>query len=232
MKRANKILAACTLSIGVGAGAMLFSPTGKDAASNVVLASVDWVNSIVTPINTKVTTLETKVSTLQSQVTSLQQQINNLKTGSGSMTTNPAVIPSTVYVSKSSAYIRSGATTNYKILATKTKGTALKVIDSFTSAAGLWYRTPVSSTVNGWIYSGDVSTTKVVYTPTSVVTTGVVNIRRGASTSYALVETIQKAGITLKYVTSFTNSNGEVWYNVITPSGKKGWMTANLGEVK
>lgn len=243
MKRYKKIVAACSLTIGMGAGAVLFSPTGKDAASNVVLASVDWVNSIVNPINSRVTTLESKVTSLQATVNSLQAEVDSLKAsngnGSGGTTSptpapappaNPS-LPSVVYVSKASAAIHSGATNSYTVIATKSKGSALTVIDSFTGAAGLWYRVSLSSTVKGWIYSGDVSTTKVAVTnPTQVVTTGVVNLRKGATTDYPVVETIQK-GVTLKYISKFVNNAGETWYNVQSPAGNKGWISSNLGEV-
>lgn len=152
MNRSKKILTACSLSIGIAAGALFFSPTGKEAASNVVLASVDWVNSIVNPINTKVTTLETKVSTLEGKINTLQQQIDSLKAA------KPA--------------------------------------------------------------------------PTQVVTKGIVNIRKGASTSnYPVVIQVQK-GVTLKYISSFKNSLGETWYNVEASNGKRGWMLSSLGEVR
>lgn len=244
MKRSKKILAACSLTIGIGAGAIIFTPAGINAANNVVLASVDWVNSVINPINTKVSTLESKVAALEAKVTAQQQEINSLKGQVGS--TSPGTpstpetpttpekpgLPSVVYVNKSSANIRSGASSSYKVVATKAQGSSLNVIDSFTGAQGLWYRVSVTSSLKGWVFSGDISTTKpTVTTPTKVVTIGEVNLRKGASTGYAIVELIPK-GITLKYIQTFTNSKGEVWVNVEAASGNKGWITASLGEVK
>jgi uncharacterized protein YgiM (DUF1202 family) len=229
MKRSKKIIAACSLTVGIGVGAILFTPNGINASSNVVLASVDWVDSVVNPINTKVSTLTTNVTSLEGKINTLQQQINNLN---GGTTPESPGIPSVVYVSKSSAAVHSGASTTYKLVATKSIGTSLPVIDSFSGSTGLWYRVSLSSTVKGWIYSGDISTTKVTVTnPTKVVTFGVVNLRKGASTGYAIVETVQK-GVSLKYIQTFTNSAGEIWYNVESSSGKRGWISSSFGEVR
>lgn len=238
MNRSKKLLAVCSLTIGIGAGAIIFTPSGKDAASNVVLASVDWVNSVVNPINTKVTTLETKVTSLEGKINTLQQQINNLNSGSTPTIPTTPTTPespgnrSVIYVSKSSAVVRSGASPKYTVVATKSNGTSLTVIDSFSGSTGLWYRVSLSSTVKGWIFSGDISTTKIVVSPpTKVVTLGVVNLRQGASTAFTVVETVQK-GVSLKYIQAFTNSAKETWYNVESSSGKRGWIASSLGEVK
>lgn len=228
MKNSKKVIAGLSLAIGIGAGAVIFTPSAINASSNVVLASVDWVTAQINPVSSKVSTLETKINSLQITVNEQQKVIDSLKAGNSNTAT-----PSAVYVSKSSAYIYSGASTSgYKLVATKYQGNSLTVIDTFTGPTGLWYRVSISSTVKGWIYSGDVSTTKVSGSSAStVVTFGEVNLRRGASTGYAIVDTIPK-GTSLKYLQSFTNSLGETWYNVETTSGKRGWMISTLGEVK
>jgi uncharacterized protein YgiM (DUF1202 family) len=242
MNRSKKFIAACSLTIGIGAGAVISTPKGINAASNVVLASVDWVNAKINPINTKVTSLESKIASLEGKINSQQQEINNLKAGNGTSTpttpTTPTIpenagIPSVVYVNKSSANVYSGASTDYKVVGAKFKGDSLTVIDSFNSSStGTWYRVSLSSTVKGWINSGNVSTSKVAAeTPSKVVTTGVVNVRKGASTVYPSIETVQK-GISLKFIQTFTNSQGQTWYNVETSSGKRGWISSSLGEVK
>ena len=250
MNRPKKIIAATALTMGIGAGAIIFTPIGSNAANNVVLASVDWVNTKINPLNTRVSALESKISSLEEKLTAQQQQITSLKAGNGSTTpstpTTPASpstpttpttpekpgLPSEVYVNVSSAKVHSGASTAYKVLATMSKGDSLTVIDTFTAATGLWYRVSLSSTVKGWINSSNVSTTEVTVTnPTSVVTTGTVNIRKGASIDYPIVDTIQM-GLSLKYIQSFTNTLGQTWYNVETSSGKRGWISSSLGEVK
>ncbi|EIJ80500.1 hypothetical protein PB1_09072 [Bacillus methanolicus PB1] len=227
MSRIKKIVAAGALTLGIGAGAYMFTPKGMDAASNVVLASVEWVTSQINPMKTKIADLESKVA-------SQQQEINNLKTQISKIGNPPAngQLPSTVYTVKSSVTIHSGAAKNYKVIATKPAGSALKVIGSFHASTGLWYRVEISSTVKGWVFSGDVSTSKPSASgPTQVIATGDVQLRRGASTSYSTIQLIKK-GTTLKYIQTFVNAKGETWYNVETSSGVKGWIFGGLGEVR
>src|SRR5690606_12969575 len=105
-----------------------------------------------------------------------------------------------------------------------------KVIDQHKSGNDLWYRVVLGTNSYGWIYSGDVSTTQVKQ-PTSVVTKVATPIRRGATTSYGIYETVKK-GTTLKYISTFTNAAGETWYNVETSKGTRGWMLGTHGEVR
>lgn len=230
MKKSKKLVAGLSLTIGIGAGAVMFTPSAMHATSNVVLASVDWVKTQIDPINTKVSSLDAKITSLQATITEQQKEIDSLKAGSG--TTTPTT-PTVVYVNKSSVRIYSGASTSYKVIATKYSGNSLSVIDTFKASTGLWYRVSISSTIKGWVYSGDVSTTKAssATSATTVVTLGEVNLRKGASTGYAIIDLIPK-GTTLQYIQSFTNSLGESWYNVKTSSGISGWMISTLGEVK
>ncbi|AIE61370.1 SH3 domain-containing protein [Bacillus methanolicus] len=231
MNRTKKIVVAGALALGIGAGAYMFTPKGINAASNVVLASVDWVTSQINPMKTKIADLESKVASQQQEINNLKAQLSQI----GNPTTPPAngQLPSTVYTIKSSVTIHSGAARSYKVVATKPAGSALKVIDSFNNpSTGLWYRVEISSTVKGWVFSGDVSTSKPSASgPTQVITTGDVQLRRGASDSYSTIQLIPK-GTTLKYIQTFVNAKGETWYNVETSSGVKGWILGSLGEVR
>jgi uncharacterized protein YgiM (DUF1202 family) len=242
MNRYKKVFVAGALTVGIGAGAVLFTPAGMNANTNVVLASVDWVNSKLNPVNTKLTSLQSQINALETKNTAQQKEIDSLKAQIDSKTppttTNPAPstnLPSYVYTTKSTVKIHSGALRTYKVVATKSKGASLKVVSSFKSTSGLWYRVKVTSTVYGWIYSGDVSTTKSTASsttsPTKVITTANVNLRKGATVAYDKIATISK-GTTLKYIQSFKNSNGDTWYNVQTSSGLKGWMVGSFGQVK
>jgi uncharacterized protein YgiM (DUF1202 family) len=231
MKKYKKLIVAGALTVGIGAGAVIFTPSGMNASSNVVLASVDWVNSKLNPVNSKISTLESKLNSQQATITKLQQEINKLKGSNDSVATpSNSGTPSIVYVSKSSIKVHSGATRSYKVVATKSKGTSLKVIDSFKSSSGVWYRVSLSTTLKGWVYSGDVSTKKTSQ-PTKVVIKENVNLRKGATTGYPSVQLLSK-GTTLKYISSFKNNKGETWYNVETSSGKRGWIKSTYGEVK
>ncbi|MDW2876630.1 SH3 domain-containing protein [Bacillus infantis] len=235
MKHTKKIIAAGALTIGIGTGAAFSSPKGIDAASNVVLASVDWVTSQLNPVKSKVSELETKLNAQQQEINALKAQL--AQTGTP-VTPPPATqppasgLPSAVYANKSSVNIHSGATRDYKIIAVKTSGSSLKVIDSFTSSSGLWYRVELSASVKGWVHSSDVSTQKPSSSvPSQVVTTGEVNLRKGATTSYSVIQLLPK-GAVVNYISAFTNAKGEKWYNVETSAGVKGWIIATHGEVR
>lgn len=237
MYKSKKFIVAGSISIGIGLGALLFTPQGMNAASNVVLASVDWVNSQINPINTKVSSLEAKINSQQKEIENLKIQLAKGNTPSPPQTTQPNPgsneESTTYFTNKNAVKVHSGATRDYKVVSTLSKNISLKVIDTFKSSTGLWYRVELSSTLKGWIHSEDVSTTKSESTssPTKVITSGNVHLRKGATTNYSIIQTIP-AGTTLKYIQTFTNANGEYWYNVETSEGVKGWIIGSLGEVK
>lgn len=242
MKKYKRIVAAGALSVGIGAGAILFTPAGMNASTNVVLASVDWVNSQLSPVTSKLSTLESKVNTMQSKITTLesqnaaqQKEIDSLEAKLGGGTTTPpppttGTLPAYVYPNKSSVTVHRGADRSYAVVATVTAGQTIKVVDSFKASTGTWYRVQLSSTLLGWVYGGDVSTTKPTSTEKTVTTTDNVYIRRGATTDYESVALVPK-GTVLKYLGSFKNGDGETWYNVETSTGVRGWMFSGLGQV-
>jgi uncharacterized protein YgiM (DUF1202 family) len=211
------------LAAGMIAGSIFFTPSVMKASEEVILASVDWVTSQLSPIRSDISSLKAKVEAQQKEIDRLKQQLAN-------QPSTPAS-PSTVYVTKNNTAIRSGASTNYKVIAYRNAGDSLKVINSFTSSQGLWYRVELSSTVKGWVYSGDVSTSRISDTQKTVITTNKVDIRKGASTSYPIIATVER-GTSLVFIQSFTNSQKEVWYNVKLANGQQGWMPAAFGEVK
>ncbi|HZG59658.1 MAG TPA: SH3 domain-containing protein [Anoxybacillus sp.] len=213
------------LTVGMTVGSIFFTPSIMKASEEVILASVDWVTAQLNPMKSQIAKLEAQIQAQQKEINSLKQQLANQSPSTSSSTT--------VYVTKNKVAIRSGASTNYKIISYKNAGDALKVINSFTSSQGLWYNVQLSSTVKGWVYSGDVSTSKNTASNNqkTVVTVTKANIRKGASTSYPIVETVER-GVSLLFIQQFTNSRGEIWYNVETNSGKRGWLAAYLGEVK
>jgi len=137
-----------------------------------------------------------------------------------------------VFTTKSNVTVHSGATRNYKVVATLTAGKVLTATEKFNSASGTWYRVNVSTTTQGWVFSTDVTTTKPSnFVPTTVIAKSSTNIRSGATTQYKIVENVV-AGTSMKYLGSFKNSLGETWYNVQTPKGNKGWVLSTLTEVK
>ncbi|MBP2241965.1 uncharacterized protein YgiM (DUF1202 family) [Cytobacillus eiseniae] len=232
MNRSKKIIAASVLTVGLGAGAIISTPQVMKASSNVVLASVDWVTSQLNPMKSKMTELESKIASQQQEINNLKAQVSNPGTTPPPVVTPPVTgdLPSAVYA-KGTVNIHSGATKDYKVVATKASGSSLKVIDSHTSGTGIWYRVELSSTLKGWVFSGDVSVEKPANAEKTVTTFGDVNLRKGATTSYASLQVIPK-GTSLKYISSFTNAAGEVWHNVQTSAGIKGWVIGTLSEVK
>ncbi len=123
--------------------------------------------------------------------------------------------------------IRKGATTSYAVAAQLSKGTSVKVIDSFKNANGeLWYRIE-AGTATGWVIKDYVSPASEVKPPPPAVETKTVQadntpVRKGATNSYAAVTYLAK-NQQVKVIDSFTNAAGEKWFRVDLGS-VKGWV--------
>ncbi|ALC86367.1 hypothetical protein AM499_11395 [Bacillus sp. FJAT-22090] len=230
----KKFLATIGAVLGLSLLISINIPTSTKADSNLLLASVEWVQAQLNPIQTKVTSLEKQVAEQKVLIEQLQKAVAE---GGGVVTppttpTVPGDLPSVVYTTTNSVKVHSGASRDYKVLATFGANKGLTVIDQHKSASGVWYRVEISAAVKGWVFSGDVSTTKPTdYIPTNVITKQAVNVRKGATTNYASIELVAK-GTSLKYLGSFKNASGETWYNVQTAKGTKGWVLSTLTEVK
>lgn len=230
----KKFLATIGAVLGLSLLISINIPSSTKADSNLLLASVEWVQAQLNPIQTKVTSLEKQVAEQKVLIEQLQKAVAE---GGGVVTppttpTVPGDLPSVVYTTTNSVKVHSGASRDYKVLATFGANKGLTVIDQHKSTSGVWYRVEISATVKGWVFSGDVSTTKPTdYIPTNVITKQAVNVRKGATTNYASIELVAK-GTSLKYLGSFKNASGETWYNVQTAKGTKGWVLSTLTEVK
>ncbi|WP_427138342.1 SH3 domain-containing protein [Psychrobacillus psychrodurans] len=229
----KKLLATVGAVLGLSLLLTINTPTSTKADSNLLLASVEWVQAQLSPLQTKVTSLEKQLAEQDATIKQLQKAIAE---GGNVVVTPPTTAPSTetpaVVYTTTSAKVHSGATRNYKVLSTIAANKGLTVIGQHKGADGVWYRVEVSSTVKGWVFSNDVSTTKPSeFIPSKVVTKQATNVRKGATTNYKSLETVAK-GSTLTYLGSFKNANGETWYNVQTPKGTKGWVLSTLTEVK
>ncbi|WP_416729645.1 SH3 domain-containing protein [Fictibacillus sp. JL2B1089] len=224
----KKRWAAGLLGVGVMFGSLT---TGASAESNVLLASVEWVNAQINPMKTKLSTLEEKIEQQQKQIEQLKSSGTKGDT-STPPSTPPDKMPNKVYVNTSSAKFYSGAATSYKLVAQKGYGSTLSVVTQFKASTGLWYRIDLGKNTFGWVNANSVSTKFISATnPKTVTTKSTVNIRRGASTSYKVVTKVS-SGTKLKYINKFTTTNGEPWYNVETSAGLRGWIAASFGEVK
>ena len=229
----KKFLASLLLVLSLIVGITLVAPNSTNANNNMVLASVEWVQAQLNPVNTKISQLETKIAIQEQQIKDLQEAVFNGNAPTptpvpGEVTT----FPSTIYTSKSSVTLHSGATRNYKVVATLPAGKALTTTEKFVTSTGTWYRVNVTSTLKGWVLSTDMTTVKPTnFVPTEVVVKSSTNVRAGATTQYKIVENVS-AGTSMKYLGIFRNSLGETWYNVQTPNGNKGWVLSTLTEVK
>lgn len=230
----KKLLATVGAVLGLSLVLTFNAPTSTKANSNLLLASVEWVQAQLNPLQTKVTTLEKQVAEQDAIIKQLQKAVaeGGSVVVSPPTTANPATETPAVIYTTAIAKVHSGATRNYKVVSTIAANKGLTVIGEHKGADGIWYRVEVSATVKGWIFSGDVSTTKPVnFVPSKVVTKEATNVRKGATTNYSTIETVAK-GSTLSYLGSFKNAYGETWYNVQTVKGNKGWVLSTLTEVK
>jgi len=230
----KKLLATVGAVLGLSLLLTINTPTSTKADSNLLLASVEWVQAQINPLQTKVTNLEKQVAQQDVVIKQLQKAV--AEGGSVVVTPPPTTNPSTetpaVVYTTASAKVHSGATRSYKVLSTIAANKGLTVIGEHKGADGIWYRVEVSVTVKGWIFSGDVSTSKPGnFVPSKVITKEATNVRKGATTNYKSIETVAK-GSSLTYLGSFKNANGETWYNVQTAKGNKGWVLSTLTEVK
>lgn len=210
------------IALVFGAGLMIGSAVspigGASAASNVVLASVDWVNSQLNPAKDRITKLE-------GDVAALRQALEDTSTSIPSL-------PSKVYVKSLSADIHSGALYTYKVVSTGFISQSLKVAQEITTADGKFYRVEYAPNKMGWISASEISYSAVA-APSSVAVKSTASIYSGADTNapYHIVGTASK-GQNLQYLGMFRNrSTKEIWFNVKLSSGKAGWMQQKFGEV-
>jgi len=218
----KKLLATVGTVLGLSLLLTINAPTSTKADSNLLLASVEWVQAQLNPLQTKVASLEKQVAQQDATIKQLQKAVADGGTVVvPPVTTNPPTGTPAVIYTTTSAKVHSGATRSYKVISTIVADKGLTVIGEHKGADG-----------KGWIFSGDVSTTKPGnFVPSKVITKEATNVRKGATTNYTSLETVAK-GSTLTYLGSFKNANGETWYNVQTPKGNKGWVLSTLTEVK
>lgn len=210
-----------TIALVFGAGLLIggvASPlTQTSAASNVVLASVEWVNSQLNPAKDRITKLE-------SDVASLRQALEDTNTSIPSL-------PSQVYVKSLVAEIHSGALYKYKVLSTGSISQSLKVLQEVTASDGKFYRVEYAPNKFGWIAASDISYSSVTK-PASVTITTAASVYSGADTKgYKTVGTVAK-GQKVTYLGAFQNRQTKaIWVNVQLSNGKAGWLQQQNGEV-
>jgi N-acetylmuramoyl-L-alanine amidase len=120
-----------------------------------------------------------------------------------------------------SALVRTGATTNYQIVTSLDSGENIKVIGEFVNSLGeKWYRVDINGTL-GWTQAANFADSSTL-SQEAYVNEDNVHVRRGASTSYEIIDKLMKSkNVTI--IDDYTNTDNESWYK-ISYDGKEGWM--------
>jgi N-acetylmuramoyl-L-alanine amidase len=128
-------------------------------------------------------------------------------------------------VTEKNTVLRRGATQSYSIVSSIPTGREVTVIDEFKNAFGeVWYRVQFER-VTGWSLAENFTAKKeTVIGKQAVISENNVAMRKGASSNYPLVKTLNNGNI-VKIIDEFTNSLQEKYFLVET-SGVKGWVKA------
>lgn len=113
--------------------------------------------------------------------------------------------------------VRSGPGTSYAKISTLKKGALVTVTDDSVSG---WYQI-TSGSLSGWVSADYVTlgADAAAEPLRGIVTTGVLNVRSGAGTSYSRVTTLKRGS-----VVTIENTVGN-WYKISSPV--KGWVSAD-----
>lgn len=127
------------------------------------------------------------------------------------------VVGSAMYVGNYNTYLRSGASTQYKVKQTLTFKSKVTVLSEFlNSSKQTWLQVKTAAGVTGWVLKTDLvssqSELKYVYALNNAV------VRKGASSSYSIAATL-KENDSLLVLGAHNN-----WVNVETSSGIRGWV--------
>ncbi|MGL6107139.1 C40 family peptidase [Romboutsia sp.] len=118
--------------------------------------------------------------------------------------------------------VRSGPSTSYSVVTKVYKGDKIEILETSNG----WHKIKLSNGKTGWSSGEYISTSSTggSTTPstgkTGTVTTGTLNVRSGASTSYSVVTKVYSGD----KVEILESSNG--WYKIKLSNGKTGWSSA------
>ncbi|MGP4078974.1 N-acetylmuramoyl-L-alanine amidase [Pseudalkalibacillus sp. R45] len=134
------------------------------------------------------------------------------------------VLNEQMYVNVENANVRKGATTSYDVVATLPKGSAVKVVDTFTnSEKENWLRVEFASEEFGWIYAPLLSNEVVHIEESRYVGTTTSELKRGAMFGYKTT-TVLSYREKVTVLREFINDYGQKWVNVRTENGTAGWL--------
>ncbi|WP_082306988.1 N-acetylmuramoyl-L-alanine amidase [Bacillus sp. FJAT-27245] len=129
-----------------------------------------------------------------------------------------------LFVSVNSANVRSGPSMDNDVMEAYPKGTAFRALEQQADATGdVWYKVLTPSNQNYWVHETVVSQQPVYVSPTRYVATRNTSLYSGASYQYRIKQKLDYLG-TVTFLQEFTNSLGQTWLNVKTPTGVTGWV--------
>lgn len=125
--------------------------------------------------------------------------------------------------------IRKGATDKYPLVTYLNQGQTVPVLDEFTNSQGeVWYNVDLGNK-KGWglaEYFETVTKTGTIQKGSyGIVSANNLNVRKGATSSYAVVTKLPH-GQKVKVIDTFTNQAGELWYRIEIGS-VKGWILSS-----
>ncbi len=205
----------------------------------VIGTYAEVISGTTAATTTTTSTTEATTTTTETETTTTTTTTEATTTTTTTATTTAATTAAAakkVQITGSTVNVRKGAGTSYGVVTTVKKGATYTYTDTKTVSGKVWYKITVG-TKTGWVigtYAKVVSsattaattTTKATTTTTAAakkvqITGSVVNVRKGAGTSYGVVTTVKK-GATYTYTDTKTVS-GKVWYK-ITVGTKTGWV--------
>ncbi|WP_249365404.1 SH3 domain-containing protein [Cytobacillus citreus] len=130
-------------------------------------------------------------------------------------------------ITEDNVNVRKGATTSYEVVTKLSKGTVVKVIDSFKNSKNeVWYRIEAGSTT-GWVIqnylkpAGD-SNPPPPSNETKIIQADKAPVRKGATEAYSIVTYVTK-NQKVTIIDTFKNAKQETWYRI--DLGKvQGWI--------
>lgn len=130
------------------------------------------------------------------------------------------------YIKDNGIYVYEEANASSPVLTWLQKNTKMQVIETATDALHQeWHQVALAPSITGWIQA---SQTAPVLTKEKIsyITTDGSNVRSGASTSYKVVDVVDKG--TAVTVIGEHKSGTQTWYRVETPASKLGWVHSSL----
>lgn len=131
-----------------------------------------------------------------------------------------------------SATVHSGATEQYKIVATLKENVQITVVNQIKNAAGeVWYQIQLKDGVKGWIHSEMTETIQENGSSLQDYKTVYVRnvnskVHSGALDSYRVIY-LPKQNEALQVIDEFTNNLNQKWYRVSINEETKGWILAS-----